>query len=52
MEIDVVCFKIDDKEYIMEQNVVKIDRAVEILKQYFPDVILIYDGSKSSEEDE
>lgn len=42
METEVVIFRIDNHDYVLEQESNKLERTMAILKQYFPDVLLIY----------
>lgn len=42
METEVVLYRIDGKDYVLEQNIMKIDRTVGLLRQYFPDVVILY----------
>lgn len=42
METEVVIFRIDNHDYVLEENIKKIERTMSILRQYFPDVIIIY----------
>lgn len=41
MEPELIRFRIDDHDYEMEQNATTAERAVGILKQYFPDVEIL-----------
>lgn len=41
-EMEVVIFRLDNHDYVLEQSVVKLERTMGILRQYFPDVLIIY----------